>query len=76
MSVEPQPTGLERTERLMQRLHDQGHVNLDAPLREVTPFLERKIQAVQSVHEDDWWWILVGSCGDDVCVFFGAGGDF
>lgn len=62
---------------VLQRLHDRGVVDLDAPAREAIPFLEKKIRALRSVDEDDWWWIFVGSLDDDgeVYFFFGIGSD-
>jgi hypothetical protein len=66
MDVAPQPRpSREEMESQIQKLHDRGIVDLDAPLRDAIPALARKL--LQSAQSDSWWIIASGSDPHAVC---------
>ena len=66
--------------RVLQELHDQGVVDMNAPAREAVPYLQQSIARAQQGSETTEmmraWWIFVGSCGGDAYMFACVSFDF
>jgi hypothetical protein len=60
---QPESEELRKITGALQRLHDRGVIDLNAPLRDVAPYIQEKIKSIQTIDEEDRWWLLQGCEG-------------